>query len=346
MKNIDLTYSSYKLKFIEPFETSKGIIDERKGFLIHMKSDSGKTGVGDAAPFPEFGSESYVDAENKLKKFKLNLKMNFQNIEKSIGESLYILDKFPALHHGFEQALINLISKENNLSVNEILNESSKKDIKVNAVIGFLSPEESAKEAKRLIRQGYSTLKIKVGRENFADDLKCIIAIREVAGSKINLRIDANGKWELKRAIDNLKELEPLYLEYAEQPVNGIADFIELKNKTAVPLAVDESIRTIKDASEYIRHKAAAVLILKPMMLGGIITLLKIKNLAEQNGLKVVVTSSFESVVGRAIAVFAASTVTEVIAHGLATGKYFEKDLFTDPYQVKNGIISLETNSF
>ena len=343
MKNINLTYSSYKLKLSKPFETSKGIIDERKGFLIFLKSDSGKTGVGDAAPFPEFGSETYCNAEDELKKLKLNLKMNLQDIERSIEESLYTLDKFPALHHGFEQALISLVSKENNLSVNEILNESSKKGIKVNAVIGFLPPEESAKEAERLIRKGYSTLKIKAGREKFGDDLKCILAIRKAAGSKINLRIDANGKWELKEAIDNLKALEPFDLEYAEQPVNGLANFIELKRKSAVPLAVDESLRTIKDAAEYIQYKAAAVLVLKPMMLGGIIPVLKIKNLAEQNGFKVVITSSFESVVGRAMAVFAASTVKEELAHGLATGKYFEKDLFTDPYPVKNGIISLET---
>jgi hypothetical protein len=42
------------------------------------------------------------------------------------------------------------------------------------------------------------------------------------------------------------------------------------------------------------------------------------------------------------MAVFAASTVKEESAHGLATGRYFEKDLFPDPYPVKNGIISLE----
>ena len=132
-------------------------------------------------------------------------------------------------------------------------------------------------------------------------------------------------------------------MEYVEQPVNGLDNFIKLKSKTVVPLAVDESIRTIKDAAEFIQNKAAAVLVLKPMMLGGIIPVLKIKNLAGQNGIKVVITSSFESVVGRAMAVFAASTVKEELAHGLATEKYFEKDLFTDPYPVKNGIISLET---
>jgi o-succinylbenzoate synthase len=342
MKNIKLSYSPYKLKFNKPFGTAKGIMNEMKGFVIRLKSDSGKTGVGDAAPFPDSGSESYSDAENELKNLKLNLKISLQDVEKSLTDNLYSLDKYPALHHGVEQALISLISKENDLSINEILNESSNKCIDVNAVIGFLNPAESAKEAQSLIRQGYTTLKIKAGRNKFEDDLKCIKAVRTSAGNKIKLRIDINGKWELKEAITNLKKLEQFDLEYVEEPLHGQMNFIKLRNKSAVPLAVDESLRTIKDAAEFIQYKAVDFLILKPMMLGGIIQVLRIKNLAEQNGLKVVITSSFESVVGRAMAVFAASTVKEKLAHGLATGTYFEKDLYPDPYPVKNGIISLE----
>jgi o-succinylbenzoate synthase len=342
MKNISLTFSSYNLKFKNPFESSKGSLNERKGFLIHLKNNSGKTGVGDAAPFPELGSETYSDAENELKKLKLNIKINFHDIESSITQSLSSLDKFPTLHHGVEQALINLISKENNLSINEILNESSTNRINVNAVIGFLTPDESAEEAQKLIRQGFTTLKVKAGRDKFEDDLNCLKAIRESAGTKIKLRVDANGKWELNEAIKNLKRMKLINPEYVEQPLNGLANFIKLKNKTGVPLAVDESIRTIKDAVEFIQHKAVSFVILKPMMLGGIIPVLNIKNFAEQNGLKVVITSSFESVVGRSMAIFAASTVKEQLAHGLATGNYFEKDLFADPYPVKNGMISLE----
>jgi o-succinylbenzoate synthase len=342
MKNINLTYTTYNLKFKNPFESSKGKFNERKGFLIRLKSSSGKTGVGDAAPFPESGSETYSDAENELKKLKLNLKINLHDITTSITESLGSLDKFPALHHGVEQALINLISKENNLSINEILNESSNNSINVNAIIGILTPDKSAEEAQKLIRQGFTTLKVKAGRDKFEDDLNCLKVIRESAGTNIKLRIDANGKWELNEAINNLKKIELIDPEYVEQPLYYLADFIKLKNKTGVPLAVDESIRTIKNAVEFIQHKAVSFIILKPMMLGGIIPVLNIKNYAEQNGLKVVITSSFESVVGRSIAIFTASTVKEQLAHGLATGTYFEKDLFADPYPVKNGTISLE----
>jgi O-succinylbenzoate synthase len=82
-------------------------------------------------------------------------------------------------------------------------------------------------------------------------------------------------------------------------------------------------------------------LILKPMMLGGIINTMKIVDMAKKNKIKTVITSSFESAVGRSFAILAASFLKDETAHGLGTAEYFEKDLVEDPYTVKDGIISL-----
>lgn len=342
MNKIELTYSPYKLKFVKPFETSKGIISERNGFIIELKSNIGKIGVGDLSPLPEFGSEKFSDDEAALKKIKLKFKLDLALIENNITNILLPYKKLPALRHGLEQALINLICKEKNYSLNELFNISSQKAIKVNAVIGFLTSKESADAASRYIAEGFQTLKVKVGRRLFDEDLKCLKEIRKAVGNKIKIRIDANGKWKLSEAADNLEKLKSLDLEYVEQPVKSLKDFIELSRKTSIPLAADESIKNEKDVNNFISKKAASVLILKPMMLGGIIPTLNIIRLAEENGIGVVISSSFESVIGRSMAIFAASVVKNDLAHGLATGIYFEKDLAIDPYPVKNGRINLE----
>ena len=77
------------------------------------------------------------------------------------------------------------------------------------------------------------------------------------------------------------------------------------------------------------------------MMLGGIIPTLKIIEFAQKNKIKVVVTTSLDSCIGRSFAVLAASFVDKKTAHGLGTAHLFENDLFTDPYPVKNGQIHL-----
>lgn len=341
MNKIELTYFPYSLNFIKPFSTSKGVIKKREGFIIKLKSSSGKTGIGEAAPFQEFGSESFKEADGFLKDFQLHFKIDLDDIENSLEENLTGLITLPALRHGFEQALLNLICTEKNISLNELLNIRSNKEININSVIGFLSPEESALAAAQKVQEGFSAIKVKIGRDSFEEDYECLATVRNACGNEIKIRADVNGKWNIKEAAENLDRLSQLNLEYIEQPVNSVEDFVKLSSFTKIPLAVDESIRTLKDAEEFISRKAVSVIIVKPMMLGGIIPSLRIIKLAEEKGIRIVITSSFESAIGRAMAVFAASTVKEDIAHGLDTGRYFEKDLSEFPYKVVKGKIFL-----
>lgn len=341
MKLMQMTYSAFELIFKKPFITSKKVLDKRKGFLIKI-SDGRQSGFGECAPFPEFGSETLEDAAKKLNNFKLKMNLNPSDFAGNLQISLKELDDYPSLKHGIEQALFNLICKKTNISLNELLNVSSSSEIFVNAVIGFLSPTESVKTCSKLLKEGYETIKIKVGRDDYADDVRVIKSIRDKLGYDFKIRIDANGKWNLTSAIKILESLEKYKIEYAEQPVYSIEDFLRLKEKIDIPVAADESIRKVKDAEIFINKNAADVLILKPMMLGGLLSTLNIIELCKKNKINVVITSSFESSLGRSSAIFAASTATNKIAHGLGTAKYFVKDLFPDPYRINQGKIILK----
>ncbi|MGA7838798.1 MAG: o-succinylbenzoate synthase [Ignavibacteriaceae bacterium] len=340
MNHLTLKYHPYSLDLKTPFETSRSKISEREGFIIIL-SDGVAVGAGEAAPLPDFGSETYESEVEFLKDFKLKLKLDLSNFQDSLEENLASFEKLPALRHGFEQALLNFMGAKSNISLNELLNQESSRTIKVNATIGFLSPEDIKNRTSQLLKEGYRTFKIKVGRENFSDDLEAVKIVREIIPAEGKIRTDANGKWELNSAIENLKQLEQFDIEYCEQPVSSISDFIKLKGQTKIPLAADESVRNYKDAEEIIDKKAADVLILKPMMLGGITRTVKIIDLAKKNNVKVIITSSIETAVGRSFAVLASSFLKDDNAHGLATGAFFEKDFVDDLYPVKNGIISL-----
>ncbi|MHB1686897.1 MAG: o-succinylbenzoate synthase [Ignavibacteriaceae bacterium] len=342
MNNIELKYSPFKLELSENVVTARTTISERKGFIIKLKSSS-KIGYGEAAPLPEFGSETFEQDEEALKNFKFDLKLVLTNFIESIDNNLKTFSTMPALRHGFEQALLNLFCARTNISLNEILNCTSKKEIGVNAVVGFLTPGESATAASKLAKEGFTTLKIKVGRDNFEEDIKCIKSIRQTIDKKIKLRLDANGKWNSNEAIDNINRLENLNIEYVEQPVKSLAGFQKVSFKTKVSLAADESIRSYEDAIKFIESNSVKALVLKPMLLGGIIPTLKIIDAAEKKKLKAIISSSFESALGRSMAIFAASTVKEEIAHGLDTARFLKKDLYPNPYPVVNGKISLPT---
>ncbi len=341
MNSLQFNYAKYESKFKIPFQTAKSTLHSRKGIIITLKNKEGITGIGEAAPLPEFGSETFEQAEEAIKNFKLDLKIDINNFIESLQENLPNLESLPAAKHGIEQSIINLICNEKKVNFFTLINRNFKKEINVNALIGFDSPQNTALLANDFMADGFKTLKIKIGRDNFNEDLNCLNAVREFAKDKINLRVDVNGKWSLSQAKENMKFLEQYNLEYIEQPVNNIEDFIELSQISKIPLAADESIRNIKDAENFISRKAASVLILKPMMLGGVINTVKIMDFAKANNIKTIITTSLESVVGRTFAILAAAMNVTDSAHGLNTGRLFEDDLADDPFPVLNGKINL-----
>ncbi|MGE5797635.1 MAG: o-succinylbenzoate synthase [Ignavibacteria bacterium] len=342
MNVIELIYAPYCLNLKKPFSTSKGSITARKGFILNLKASNGLIGVGDAAPFPEFGSETYIQAEDALSSLNLEIKIDLANVESSISENLLEFNNLPCLRHGLEQALLNLISKEKNLSIAELINRETKNEICINGIIDLQSKEESVQSCLELKEKGFTTIKMKIGRDNFEEDYETIDAVRKACGDKIKIRLDVNGKWKLGEAKENLKKLENLNAEYVEQPVSSLEYFIELKKYSNIPIAADETIRSVEDALNFISEKAADVFIIKPMMLGGLIPSLKIIEAADRSGIKTVISSSFESAIGRSMAVLAASAVKNDTAHGINTAAYFEKDLIPDPFPVNNGKIIIK----
>ena len=341
MKDLQLTYSPYILKLKKPFLTARTEIKERRGFILRLTDPDGFDGVGDCCPFPEFGSESIEDVENVLSDFNLKVVIDETEIEKSINNCLANYNKLPALRHGLEQAIINIICNKNKTTIDNLLNLKLQKRVNVNAVIGFLNVEDSVNAARDLIEKGFNTIKLKVGRSNFEEDFSVIKLIRETFGDNIKLRIDSNGNWKLDEAIINLEELEKFDIEYAEQPVIKLSDYIILKNKTNIPLAPDESIRSVKDAKEFIKSGAVSYLILKPMMIGGLLPTLEIIKQAVAENITPVITSSFESAIGKTNAVIAAASVKANVAHGLGVADYFTNTITNDPFPIKSGKIIL-----
>jgi o-succinylbenzoate synthase len=341
MKNIELTYSPYTIKLKQPFETAGGIIKERRGFIIELSGDTGFNGMGDAAPFPEFGSESFDEAEEALEMIELKTKIDIDDIKKSLRYNLRNYEAFPALRHGLEQAILNLICSEKKFTLNELLNLELKKTIRVNAACSFMNTDETAIKVKEFIARGYRTIKLKTGREDFNNDLAVLKAVRDAAGNDLKIRIDVNGKWNLETALRNIEQVEKFNPEYVEQPVNSIEDFFELKKHSPVKIAADESIRNLVSAKAFINKQVVDVIIIKPMLVGGLIPALEMIEMAEENNITPVVTSSFESAIGKTSAVIAAAFVKADIAHGIIDSGFYEQDISEDKFPVVSGTISL-----
>jgi L-alanine-DL-glutamate epimerase-like enolase superfamily enzyme len=111
-------------------------------------------------------------------------------------------------------------------------------------------------EMRKYVDLGYSVVKLKIGGESLADDLKRIDAVIEVMGSGDKVAVDANGRFDLPTAIEYAKALEPYGLFWYEEAGDPL-DFelqAELAGEYSRPLATGENLFSMQDARNLIRY--------------------------------------------------------------------------------------------
>jgi len=183
------------------------------------------------------------------------------------------------------------------------------------------------------------TAKVKVAEpgQRDADDIARVAAVREALGPDGRIRIDANGGWSVDEAASMLMRLNPYVLEYAEQPCATLTELAELRRRTDIPLAADESIRKASDPLKVRAAGAADIVVLKVAPLGGVRAAVAVAHACE---LPVVVSSAVESSVGLAAGVALAAALPELdYACGLGTMSLLAGDVTADPLRPDGGML-------
>src|SRR5262249_50094055 len=153
-----------------------------------------------------------------------------------------------------------------------------------------------------------------------AAELARIAAIRATLGADVRLRIDANAAWDVPEAIAIIRAAERYQLELVEQPVADLAGMAQVRAASPTPIAADESVGGPPHATKVIAAGAADVLVIKPMMAGGLRRARAIIVQAQLAGLQALVTTTIDAGVGVAAALHLAATLPPQLACGLATG--------------------------
>ncbi len=320
------SYYAFKIPFKTPFRISNQTITTRNGILLVF--DAGDfLAYGEVAPLPGFSKESLEQVLSVLVENQRTLEAAFRSDEAE--QLISILDgihNFPSISFGLDTLLLDLRSKKaGNLITQELFNHSISNP-KVNGAIGIQNVEESLKKADELISDGYNTLKLKVGVDH-QQEKKVLMAVRE-AYPTTNIRIDANQAWKTNEAIQCLKDFETFDIEYCEQPVSefDISGMKKVKDAVSIPIAADEAVRSFRQAKLLIEEKACDLLILKPSLFGRIKNCIVTKEWANSHNIDVVVTTAFDTIVGRTItAILASGLGSEKYAHGLATGQFLNE---------------------
>jgi L-alanine-DL-glutamate epimerase-like enolase superfamily enzyme len=151
-----------------------------------------------------------------------------------------------------EMALYDIAGKALNTPVHTLLGGRTRERIVLSRSLSMASPAEMATEARQVVEEGFTCVKVKVGRPG-KDDTEAVAAVREAIGPDVLLRVDANMGWPRpKDAIRHIKAMEPYDIHSVEQPLPPIdIDALKLVRQSVdTPIMVDESVWGPRDAWE------------------------------------------------------------------------------------------------
>ena len=119
-----------------------------------------------------------------------------------------------------------------------------------------------------------------------------------------------------------------------------------LRRRRLMSVAADEAVSEPGAVEALIEQRAADLLVLKPMRLGGIRPSLEIARLAATHGVAAFVTTTFDSSVGTAVALqLAAAVGVGRRADGLSTGEHLADDLVRRPLVPRRGVLRLPASA-
>lgn len=124
------------------------------------------------------------------------------------------------------------------------------------------SVSELVEDMNGLLDAGWRSLKMKVGKSDWREDVSRLRAVRDAIGEQVTLMCDANKHWDLHTALRVVPHLEELGIDFIEEPLHpdDIRSHQRLQGATRIPLAVGESLYSRYQFSEFVRHDGARVL--------------------------------------------------------------------------------------
>jgi L-fuconate dehydratase len=162
-----------------------------------------------------------------------------------------------------------------------------------NTAVGWLGYQEAAlvRNCREQLEAGFGALKLKVGSESLATDLRRIGAVREAVGPDVRLMLDANQRWGVRQAIDAGRALQAFDCFWLEEPTHpdDIFGYRDIARAVApLKVAGGEHVPNAVLFKNLIRAEAVQFVQADIVRLGGLPEFLAVMLMSRKAGLPVV----------------------------------------------------------
>lgn len=267
-----------------------GVRRGRAGFCwVRITTNAGITGIGETYPGIDGALGSLKDITRRflMGKDPRDIDMiwrdiyQYQSMRNAGGSDMRILS-------AIDMALLDILGKSSGLPLYRLLGGKSRSRVKVYNTImgeetleGMRMGQDTEKIVKFLLDRGITGMKIYpfnqfsfmekgrnaggqfISSEDLDKGVTWFKQIREAAGNKMEILLDAGGRWNLTSSQRILKACEPynvIHFEDIQIPSNAQQAYSVLASETSIPIAHSETMATRYELKDFLQERALDIL--------------------------------------------------------------------------------------
>ena len=281
----------------DPFVVATGARVVAENIFVRITLHDGTQGYGESAPFPEVGGETRDSCLITLRQLAATL------IGASAGhyallaaEMAQTAPSHPAARCGLETAMIDAYCRSTQIPMWQLWGGQDVHSRETDITIPIATLEKSVSLARGWYAQGFRLFKMKVGND-VDQDIRRLEAVHHSLPG-ISFIGDGNQGFSREECLAFAKGVRRFggALVLLEQPVvrDDLDSMTAIRRDTGVPVAADESVRSLADARDVIAQSAADYINIK-IMKTGVVEAVAIAEATLAAGLKLMVGGMVET---------------------------------------------------
>ena len=292
-----IEYWPVDIRMTDPFVVATGARTVAENVFLRVTLANGTQGYGEAAPFPEVGAEtreSCLLALHRLSQTVLGRSAeNFKEVGRLLAEQAYA---YPAARCGLETAVIDASCRATHIPMWQLWGAVDVREHETDITIPITDLDNTVALARGWYAKGFRLFKMKVGNDVESDIRRLEAVHRALPG--ISFIGDGNQGFSRQECLTFGQGVKKFggTMVLLEQPVvrDDLDSMAAIRRETGIPVAADESVRSLADAKEVVARGAADYVNIK-IMKTGVVEAMEIASFAKASGLKLMIGGMLET---------------------------------------------------
>jgi muconate cycloisomerase len=276
--------------------------------LVKVSTDEGAAGWGEATPTPRWTYETTETIVSTLRRYLApavigleawDLDAVHRAMDRAISPGVTMGS--PLAKSAIDVALYDALARRQGVPVYTLLGRRRRTEFDLTWMVTTMTPADGDRMAREGLEAGYDCFECKIGMHGERGDIELIERTRTIIGGR-TLQVDANRGYRVDGALRQARRMDALGVTLFEQPLNGmsLSGFRRLATTSPVPIGIDETLRSLPDLLEYVRHDAINVAVAKVQRNGGFWYSRQLCEMAEAAGLGLSLSGLTETDLGLA----------------------------------------------